>query len=176
MTYMLFAATEGAESSGILGFNLTSLIVQLITFILVFAILKRYAVKPIVALLEKRRKTIDDGVKLGLKLERERDKVAKEAATIKRDARHEADRIIANAHKEAREVVRNAEKSAQRKIDAMHTDAEARIKEEQERARRSLENELAGLVSEATEAVVGEKVDSKKDSEIIKKAMKGRNK
>ncbi len=46
--------------------------------------------------------------------------------------------------------------------------------EETEHARRKLEKDLVGLVSEATEAVVGEKVDAKKDAELIKKAMKGK--
>jgi F0F1-type ATP synthase membrane subunit b/b' len=54
-------------------------------------------------------------------------------------------------------------------------DAEVRIHEETEHARRNLEKELVGLVSEATETIVGEKVDAKKDAELVKKAMKGRN-
>ncbi len=173
MPYTVFAAVE--ESSALpLGLSLESLIIQLITFLIVFFIIKRFAVGPIVRLLEKRRVTIEDGVKMGLRMEHQREKVDKELAELKREARHEADRIIANANKEAREVLRAAEKTAQRKTDAMLSDAEVRIREEQEQARRSLEGELAGLVSEATEAVVGEKVDQRKDADIIKKAMKGR--
>ncbi|MGH9857094.1 MAG: hypothetical protein ACRD4B_04530, partial [Acidobacteriota bacterium] len=83
---------------------------------------------------------------------------------------------IANAHKEAREIVRESEKSAQRKVDTMVSDAEVRIKEETERARRGLEKDIVGLVSEATEAIVEEKVDPKKDAELIEKAIKGRTK
>ena len=122
---LLFAA-EGAEhaAEGLpLGLNPKAFLIQLITFVFVFMVLKRFAFKPITRMLEKRRQTIDDGVRLGQKLERERDKLDEEVARITREARHEADKIIAASHKDAREVVREAEKTAQRKVDAMLADA-----------------------------------------------------
>ncbi len=173
MPTMYFAATEAAES-GILGFNPQVLIFQIITFVLVFALLKKFAIDKIVAILDKRHQVIEDGVRLGRKLERERDQMDKELAKLTREARHEADRIIANAHKESREVLREAEKAARRKTDAMISDAEARIHEDTEAAKRKLEKDIVSLVSEATEAIVGEKVDPKKDAEIIKNIIQKR--
>lgn len=176
----LFAA-EGAEQAaehvaeGLpLGLDPKAFAIQLITFVFVFMVLKRFAFKPITKMLETRRKTIEDGVRLGQKLEKEKAKLDEEVARITREARHEADKIIAAGHKDAREVVREAEKTAGRKVDAMLADAEVRIEEESKHARRVLEKELVGLVSEATETIVGEKVDAKKDAELVKKAMKGR--
>lgn len=176
MLYTFFAAEDanGVAESLPLGLNGKAFLVQLITFVLVFAVLKRFAFKPITVMLEKRRQAIEDSVRLGQKLEKERDKLDEEVARITREARHEADKIIAASHKDAREVVREAEKTAQRKVDAMLADAEVRIHEESEHARRNLEKEVVGLVSEATETIVGEKVDAKKDAELVKKAMKGR--
>lgn len=165
---------EEATGLGALGVSLEAFIIQLFTFVLVFLLLKRFAFKPIGNMLEKRRQTIDDGVRLGQKLEREREKLDQEAAKVTREARHEADRIIANGHKEAREILRDAEKAANRKADAMLADAEARIHEETEQAKRKLEKDIVGLVSEATEAIVGEKVDPKKDAEIIEKVIRKR--
>jgi F0F1-type ATP synthase membrane subunit b/b' len=56
----------------------------------------------------------------------------------------------------------------------MLTDAEARIAEEAEQAKRRLEKEIVGMVSDATEAIVEEKVDSATDAKLIDKALKGR--
>jgi len=165
---------EEATGLGALGVSAKAFIIQLITFVFVFLLLKKFAFKPIGNMLEKRRQTIDDGVRLGQKLERQREKMDQEAAKITREARHEADRIIANGHKDAREVLRDAEKAASRKTDAMLADAEARIHEESEQAKRKLEKDIVGLVSEATEAIVGEKVDPKKDAEIIEKVIRSR--
>jgi F-type H+-transporting ATPase subunit b len=169
-------AEHAAESGLPLGISVTAFAIQLVTFVLIFLLLKRFAFKPIINLLEKRRQTIEDGVKLGEKLENEKAKFDKQMADAMREARTDADKVIANAHKEAREIVREAEKTAQRKVDSMLADAEVRIHEETERARRGLEKDIVNLVSEATEVIVEEKVDARKDAELIEKAIKGRTK
>ena len=176
MILNLFAAATEESSTGLgaLGVDPKSFIFQIITFILVFILLKKFAFKRIGELLEQRRKVIDDGIRLGQKMEAEKAKLDENITKVMRDARVEADRIIADGHKEAREVVREAEKSGQKKVEAMIVDAEARLEEEANQAKRKLEKEIAGLVSEATEAVVGESMDDAKDSKLIDKALKDR--
>jgi len=174
----IFAAVEetgpksGAEA---LSLSFSAFLIQTISFVIVFLILKRFAFKPITKMLEERRHVIDDGVKMGLQLEQERIALDAEIVKIKREAHHEADKIIATGHKEAREVMRDSEKTTARKVETMLADAEARIEEESEQARKGLEKDIIGLVSEATEALVGEKVDPKKDAELIDKILKSRN-
>lgn len=179
MIPIIFAATEESGSTGgaeALGLSFSAFLIQLITFVIVFLILNRFAFKPIVKKLEERRQVIEDGVKMGLELEKERLALDAEIIKIKRDARHEADKIIATGHKEARSIMSDTEKATARKVETMITDAEARIEEESEQARLSLEKDIVGLISEATEALVGEKVDTKKDAELIDKILKGRRK
>ena len=175
---MLFAAETAHEASesgiGALGISPSAFVIQFITFLLVFLLLKKFAFKPIVRALEERRTVIDDGVKMGQKMEKEKAKLDEKVAEAMRDARMEADKIISNANKEAREILREAEKSAHTRSNIMLADAEARIAEEAKQAKVRLEKEIVGLVSEATEAIVEEKVDSKKDAELIDKALKER--
>ena len=177
---LLFAAEAEEAVSGsplaALGVDLKSFIFQITTFIFVLIILKKFAFKPISKLLAERRKTIDDGVKMGLRMEKEKAKLDEDVAKTMREARVDADKIIANAHKEARDVVREAEKTAARKAETMLSDAEVRIEGESERAKLALEKDIIGLISEATEAIVGEKVDIKKDRAIIDKILRGRTK
>lgn len=170
------AAAEGGSPLDALSVNLTNFVIQLIIFLLIFLLLKKFAFTPIVNMLEERRKTIDDGVRMGLKMEKAKAKLDKDIADEIRKARQEADKIIANGHKEARDVIRDAEKAAQRKAASVLADAEVRLHEEARRAKQNLEKEIVGLVSEATEAIVEEKVDELKDSKIIDKAIKGRKK
>ena len=176
MILTMFAAATKEASGGILGFSPETFIFQLITFVLFFFIAKKFAFGPIVNMLEKRRQTIEDGVLLGEKMEKRQAKLEQEADAVIREARHDADRIINNAHKESREVIRDTEKSAKTKADAILSEARERIDEDAEQARRSVEKDLVALVSEATEAVVHEKIDAKKDSEIIENVLKGRKK
>ena len=172
---LLFAATETAEHAGSslpLGIDGKTLLFQFITFVLVFVVLRRFAVKPIVALLDKRHKTIDDGVRMGLTMEKEKAKFDRELDKVMRDARHQADEIIARANKEARQIQREAEQNAKKKVNAMFVDAEERLAEEATQSKKNLEKDLIKMVSDVTEAIVGEKVDSKRDAELVKKAMK----
>ncbi len=178
MLSIYFASSGAAEhaESGILGFSPQAFVIQIVTFVLVFVLLKKFAFDKIVSMLNNRHKVIDDGVRLGRKLEQEKEKLDQEAARITREARHEADRIIDNGNKEAREILREAEKAAKRKTETMLADAEVRIHEDVQAAKRKLEKDIVGLVSEATEAIVGEKVDPKKDAEIIEKIIRKRTK
>lgn len=177
MIHMYFAAeTVEASPLAALGVDAKSLIFQLITFALVFLVLKRFAFKPITKMLGERRKVIEDGVKMGQRMEKEKAKLDGEVVKIMRDARIEADKIIGNGQKEAREIIREAEKVGQRKVDTMLTDAEARINEETNQAKRRLEKEIVEIVSDVTEAIVDEKVDSSKDAKIIDKVLKSHTK
>ncbi len=179
MILPLHFVAESAENSsgfGALGVSASAFIIQLITFAFVFVVLKKFAFTPIVKLLQERRKTIDEGVRAGQLLAAEREKAAKEIDQKVRDARVEADKIIATGHKESREIIREAEKAASRKADTILADAEVRIQEENQRAKRKLEKDIVEIVSEATEAIVGEKVDAKKDAAIIDKILKERSK
>lgn len=170
---VVFAAEEGGASGlGALGVNPGAFVVQLISFVIVFMLLKKFAFGPITKLLVERRQVIDDGVRMGIKMEKMRDKLDEDIAKTLKDARHEADQIIATAHKEAREVIRDAEKSAAKKIDTMLEEGELRVREEAAQARKQIENELVGLVAEATEAVTGAKIDNKRDNEIVKNALR----
>lgn len=173
---LTYFATETAEASGLgaLGVSPKAFLIQLLTFIFVFLLLKKFAFDRIGKTLELRRKTIDDGVRLGQKLEKEREKLDDEVAEVMRQARHDADKIIATAHKEAREIMREADKSGQKKAEAMIADAHERIEEDKKQAKKQLEKDIVGLVSEATETIVHEKVDAKKDAELIDKALRGR--
>ncbi len=174
MIPFVFAAEASSTGIGALGISPSAFIIQLLSFVIVFLLLKRFAFKPIIKLLEERRKTIDNGVKMGQQLEREKAKLDEQAKQIVRDARAEADKIVATGHKEARELVHEAEKSASLKADDILAQAQLKISDETEHARRKLEKDMAVLVSDATEAIVGEKIDAKKDKALIEKAMKGR--
>jgi F-type H+-transporting ATPase subunit b len=174
--HLVAESAEGASGFGALGVSASAFVIQLITFVFVFAVLKKFAFAPIVRVLQERRKTISDGVKLGQKMEKEQAKLEQTKEVIIRESRQEADKIVATAHKEAREIAREAEKAAARKTETILADAEIRINEENERAKRKLEKDIVSLVSEATEAIVGEKVDPKKDAAIIDKILKDRTK
>lgn len=166
---------DSSSGIGALGIDGKAFIIQLVTFVLAFWVLQHWAFKPIIKIMEQRRKTIEDGVSLGEQMKK--DKVALEAKVAQElaKARAEADGIVAEANESARQVVRDAEEKAQEKAAVIVKEGEERAATEMARARKKLEGEIVGWVSDATEAIIGEKVDAKRDADIIDRALKEQN-
>ena len=164
------------SSSGLsaLGVDPKAFVVQLVTFVLAFLVLKRYAFKPIIKLLRERRETIERGVKLGEQMQKEKEELERRVEQALHEARIQADEIIAGARDSAKQSIEEAEAKAKAKAEGLLASAEERIKQEAAQARKKLEGEVVNLVAEATETVIHEKLDAKKDAELIKRAIKAK--
>lgn len=162
---------EGSSGIAALGVDVKALVLQIVTFVIVFLLLKKFAFSKIVATLEERRRTIDDGVKLGREMADEKAKLESQIADIMRKAREQADGIITAGHQEASELIKKAEDDAMRRVDTMLAEGQAKITDELARARKGLEKEMLALISEATEAIIGEKLDAKKDAKLIERTL-----
>src|SRR5258708_7817319 len=94
------AFTQFGDSSsglGALGFDATAFLIQLITFVLAYLVLRRYAFGPIIKVLRERRETIEQGVKLGEQMQREKVELEAKVEQSLHEARQQADAIIAGA-------------------------------------------------------------------------------
>lgn len=167
-------AAEEASGLGALGVDGKAFVIQLITFVLAYLVLRRYAFGPILKVMRERRETIESGVQLGEEMKKEKAAFEQKAAELLQQARREADGIIAGAQDAARQTVREAEDKAKHKAAGILKDAEGRIATEAARVRRQLEKDMVNLVAEATEAVLEEKVDAQKDAGLIERALKHR--
>jgi F-type H+-transporting ATPase subunit b len=168
---MLESLSVHTYASGILGLNKQAFIIQLLTFVIVLLALRQWAFKPIAKLLEERRKTINSGITLGEKMRAQEAELEEKVGQELHKARAEADTLIANAEQEARATIQSAEETARTRADNMITDAKAQIELETNRQRIKLEKDLVGLVSEVSEAIIGEKVDADKDAALIDRAL-----
>ena len=172
-----FASESAAASGGFgaLGLDLKAFIVQLVTFLIVFYVLKRYVFDWIIKTLDKRQKIIEEGVKSAQDMTEQKDKLEKEVAKIKSEARTQADEILAQSRTQSEEMIAKASESASEKTDKMIIEAKKKIEEETDRSRRSLKNEIVALVVDTTEKLIGSKVDATKDKALIDDALKSGN-
>ncbi len=174
MTIVFSQFAESSSGIGALGIDSKAFVIQLVTFVLAFWVLKRYAFGPIVKAMDQRRKTIESGVKLGEEMQKEKIKLEQQVEDSLHQARQQADEIITSAQESARQAIREAEDKARDKAAVILKEADDRIVQDSARARQALEAELAGLVGEATEAIIQEKLDAKKDAGLIERFLKGR--
>ncbi len=176
INYVTRFANEAAEEpSGLaaLGLDGKAFVIQLVTFLLVYVILRKFVFGRVVDLLEKRRETLEEGMRLTTEAVVEREKLEKETAKTLAQARKDADAIIARTNEQTTQMIKDAEEAANTKAKNILEEAKKKIDEETARARRKLEAELVELVIEATEKVTGEKLDAKKDAALLTKALKG---
>lgn len=171
LVQILGATSEEPQGIAALGIDPLAILAQAGTFLVLFFIIKKFALDKIVATLEERRKTIDSGVRLGREMEAEKERLQDEISKELHKARSEADKIIAASHEEAGAILREAQEAASRKTDAMLADAHAKIEEDILTARESLQKEVLELVAEATAIITEEKMDAKKDMGIIERAL-----
>ena len=169
-------AAEATDSSGGLGafnINLKDFIFQLITFLIVLAVLRKWVIPKIVETMEKRQDMLEQSLKNAKATEEALTKAEARAEEILARARKEADEALAETKKAASGIITNAETAASERAAIIIKEAEARLNEEREKLRQELRQELAVLVADATEKIIEEKLDAKQDMSLIERAIKG---
>lgn len=168
--FTTFAAEE-ATGIGALGLDWKVMLLQAGTFVLLFFIFKKYALDKVVKVLDDRHNKIEESLKTADAIEKRSKETDKEAEKIISTARGEADQVVVKAHEEASEVIKDAEDTASKKQEKMIDEAQAKIEADVKNAKSELRGELLGLVADATETVLDEKVDTKTDQDLIKRSL-----
>lgn len=156
-----------------LGINLGFLLVQILAFIIVFLALEAWAYKPLLNMLETRKKKIAQSLE-----------DARVAAEARADAEKEAARIVGEAHAEASKIVREATERAQAAGRDAKAAAEAEAlaareailteaQQERNRILADLRGQVAALAIAATQKLVGQTVDDKRQHALIDEFFSG---
>jgi F-type H+-transporting ATPase subunit b len=156
-----------------LGINLGYLIVQIFNFAILIVVLRAWVYKPVLGLLDKRRKAIAQGLE-----------DARIVAEARENAEQEAKEIIAEAQANAAQKVRDATERAetsareiqvQAEADAMKTreTAVAEAEQEKERILSELRGQIASLSIAAAQKLVGEAMDENRQRSLIEEFFSG---
>lgn len=174
---MIGLLTQFGDSSsglGALGISPQAFLIQLITFIIAFLALRKWAFGPILKVLNERRQLIESGIELGEKMQAQEKQTEADIAEKLHHATQQADNIVSEAEATAKQTVQAAEEAARSRAELIAREASEQLKQATERERKRLEKDIVGLVSEVSEAIIGEKVDAQKDASLIDRALKDR--
>lgn len=155
-----------------LGVDWKLLLAQAVNFAVLFWVLRRFAYQPMLDFLEKRTMRIEQGLKDAEAAQAKLGEMEAKEKTVLSEARTEAKSIIALAEESAKK--RDAERSleTEEKVKRLLSEAEEKIREEKEKAMASAKAEIGELVMLSVEKILREKVDVKKDEELLKKMVK----
>jgi len=169
-----FADTSSGGISS-LGLNLKSFIFQLITFLIVLWILRRWVFPKLVQTLEERRKTLEESLVQAKQTEVALEKAEEKAAQILHEAREQADKALSEAETQAKEVINKAESAAQEQTKRVIKEAEQHLEQERNKLREDLKTELTDLVVLTTEKVLRKKINTREDARLIEDSIKELN-
>ena len=170
-TLIQFSAEAAGGGLSSLGINLKGFLFQLITFVLVMLLLKKYVYGKLVDTLEARRSTVLQSLEQAKQATDELLGAEEKIEKLLVEARQESADIVATAHKEAVAMVEEAESKAQKKAEHIVSEAKAQLDSEILKARDMLVKETKALVAEATEQIIGQKLTGAADEKLIEKAL-----
>jgi F-type H+-transporting ATPase subunit b len=148
--------------------NLTfTLIAQAATFILFIVFTVKFIWPPLLRAIEKRQKTIADGL---AEAERGRSSLAdaqKQTDVILREARARAQEILAVAEKSAAQRVEESKSQAKTEGERLLGAAKAQLEQEVQSAKQQLREQVAALAVSGAEKILRREVDAKAHADML---------
>ena len=156
-----------------LGINLGFLIVQILAFSIVFLTLNAWAYQPLLDMLAKRRKAIADGLEDARVAAEARANAEKDAEKILADAQAKASQVVREATERAEAAGRDVLAAAQTDADKAREKAIANVEEERNRILSDLRGQVAALSISATQKLLGDALDEKRQHLLIDEFFSG---
>ncbi|MFH0956170.1 MAG: F0F1 ATP synthase subunit B [Candidatus Falkowbacteria bacterium] len=148
------------------------LLAQIFNFAIVFGVLYWFAFKPLGKVMAERtakiEKGLDDAKKVGEKLSQTQAEFNKAMGEAKKQANMILEKAAADADARKQEMIIRAKEE----IGQIINQEKQKMQTEKEITLKEIKKEVADLVITTVEKVLGEKIDEKKDREMIKKMIK----
>src|SRR6201984_955679 len=160
MITILAAASGGVsdvvrETAHMFGWNWKLFLSQVISFCIVAFLLQRFAYKPILAILEERRKKIEEGQLNAEKIKKELAEAEKRYQEIVAKGNADAQRMIDEARESAAHLSERKQQEAVTAAEQIIAKAREAAAIEHDRTMESLKRELGRLVVDTTAKVTG---------------------
>jgi F-type H+-transporting ATPase subunit b len=156
-----------------LGINLGYLIVQILNFAILFVVLRAWVYKPIVAMLEKRRQAIEQGLEDAKVAAEARANAEKAAEDILAEARKEASRLVRAATERAEQAAAEVKAQAEHEAEEARKGALAEGEKLKEQALGELRGQVAALAIAAAQKIIGETLDDRRQRALIQEFFSG---
>ncbi len=156
-----------------LGINPIILLSQIVNFVALAFLLRRFAYKPLLDLLDKRRERIEKGLEDAHVAKEARANAENERQKILEAARTEAQSILAEANRrgdaQVAQVLEQAREQAQRILE----DARDEVQAERDRMLGQMRGHIAALSIAAAGQIIDEKLDERRQRQLVSEFFSG---
>ncbi len=158
---------EGSGGIAALGFNLPGLIAQLINFALLLVVLRLFLYKPVLNLLDERKRRIQEGLERAEQAAEQALASEGEARRVVEEARAEGQQAVARAQEAAQRLRVELEERARADADQIVQRAREEVRTERDQAIQQLRAEFTDLTIAAAERVIGQSLDRAAHQRLI---------
>ena len=154
-----------------LGIDWRLFIAQLVNFAILLFVLNRFAYKPLLSFMEKRREQIAQGLKDAELAKKQRTTAEEEKRQLLADTHKQAQQIIEEAHKRAEVVLAQNVDETQKTVAKMLEEGKARLEHERVSMMREARTKIAELVVLASERLTSHAIDTDTHQDLIDTAL-----
>lgn len=148
------------------GINPVLLIAQIVNFLIILYILKRFLYKPVLDVLRKRQETIKEGLKQAEETRLLLEKTAAREKEVLKKAQEEAKKMLEETRKQRDGILQEAETAAKKQADRILEEAKKQIAFETKEAQKNLSMQISGLALEFLQKSTAQ-IFSKEDQQKI---------
>lgn len=148
----------------------------LIVFLIVLAILAKFAWNPIANALKNREESIEEALNKAQKAREEMENMKAENQKIIREAQRERDHILKEARESGSKIVEEAKEEAKEEGNKILADARASIEKEKEKAFNKLKNQIGSIALDvATKIIRTDLSDKDRQHHLVDEYLKDAN-
>lgn len=150
-----------------LGFNLPSLIAQLVNFTILLIFFRVFLYRPILRMLDERRRRIREGMEAAERMKEQEVQARQAVQQSMEEARREGQAFISQAQQIANRIQEESRQQAQREAEALLARARAEIQLERDNAITQVRREFADLAITAAERVIRQSLDRRAHQRLV---------
>ena len=154
------------------GVEPTLLAAQIVNFLIILFILKKFLYKPIIDTLKKRENTIKEGLKQAEDSRAALDKALEEEKKILRKAQDQARKIIEDAKTQSNLLAVDIEENSKKQSEKILLEAKKQIAEETKEAEKRLTAKVNTMSIEILQKSLKEMFSEKDEKKLIDRAIK----
>lgn len=152
-----------------IGIDWKLLLAQVVNFLILFWILKKFLFGPAVKILTERRQRIEESVRQSalIKKQAEESEIAKKETLEK--ARKEAQDVLAETRKNAADLQKEMITKTEHEMKAMREKTSAEMEAEKQKIMLDAKKELGGIAILAAEKIIEKNLNAETENKIIQK-------
>lgn len=154
-----------------LGIDLSVLVSQIISFLILFGLLYLVAYKPLMRMLDERSRRIKESMDQTDQIKEQAEMAEKETAKRIEDASKEGQKLVERAVQAGEEMKLKAKEDAKKEAETLISRARTEIERERDDAIGEMRKEFADLTILAAEKVIDRSLDKKTHQQLIDKVL-----